>query len=748
MKIIEYRTDLIERDPVPTESLAYRCLSQEPVPEDTNYIASPWAYLINKNIPIKLPKNKAPAFTVCQHIHFEKLMPALKRAGVTLLFSPHCEYKEYAIEVRPFPHFAICGLDPAPTKDIFYSFVGFEKSSNTREKIFNMAHPENAKIIRRNLFHFSRENDWGDLTEENQMAQKQEFQNILARSRFSLCPRGTGAGTLRFWESLQAGAIPVLLSDNLCLYDGIDWNKTIIRIPEADVEKIPTILESISKEQEDQMRANCLKAYQSSSGRDFVKCIRDYYNKTEKIGTDYGGWRIPKSFLKKDSICYCAGAGEDISFDVGIVNKHECDVHIFDPTPKAISHYEELCKRTKQGKKMPINNNPSSFYDVSLKTLSRLHWSSVGLSEENKITTFYMPKDPGHVSASIDNLQKTKDFFRGNVKRLSKIMEENNHKSIDLLKLDIEGAEYGVIDTIIEDGIRVGVLCLEFHNNRKTKKYIRKLIDNGFSIINKEKNVLTLFKPKIKLYSFYTPSHKKMLNEYFLPSLKDDYEIILEECDQQCRPATFMENGWMETMVKKVDLIIKGIRENWGRIFIHSDVDMQFFNKTEPAILKLIKNKDMAIQRESPSGTVCPGFLAIRGNEKTLRLWRKIRDRLISNAGKKNDQDILNDILILENMLFPAKVLRKLNIKSRSIYPNTYGVKWTYLPDTFFSTGISSGKLWYPGDKVDIPKDIVIHHANWTEGADNKIALLNEVRSKVDLGEEPLGCDNHKAGIQ
>ena len=41
----------------------------------------------------------------------------------------------------------------------------------------------------------------------------------------------------------------------------------------------------------------------------------------EKIGTDYGGWYIPTSLLDSDSICYCVGCGEDISFDLGLIVK-------------------------------------------------------------------------------------------------------------------------------------------------------------------------------------------------------------------------------------------------------------------------------------------------------------------------------------------------------------------------------------------------------------------------------------------
>jgi len=41
-------------------------------------------------------------------------------------------------------------------------------------------------------------------------------------------------------------------------------------------------------------------------------------------------------------------------------------------------------------------------------------------------------------------------------------MRELHHGRIDLLKIDIEGAEYAVLRSLLEDGLVVKVLCVEF----------------------------------------------------------------------------------------------------------------------------------------------------------------------------------------------------------------------------------------------------------------------------------------------
>jgi hypothetical protein len=54
------------------------------------------------------------------------------------------------------------------------------------------------------------------------------------------------------------------------------------------------------------------------------------------LGTEYGGWTFNPELLGPDSVVYCAGIGEDISFDLGLIARFGVTVHAFDPTPKSI----------------------------------------------------------------------------------------------------------------------------------------------------------------------------------------------------------------------------------------------------------------------------------------------------------------------------------------------------------------------------------------------------------------------------
>ncbi len=220
---------------------------------------------------------------------------------------------------------------------------------------------------------------------------------------------------------------------------------------------------------------------------------------------------------------------------------------------------------------------------------------------------------------------------------------------------------------------------------------------------------------KIRLYAIYTPSHAILKDNYFLPSIQDDFELIVEAVEQTSPSATFMSQGWTKTTIKKVELIIRAIKENWGSVFIFSDVDIQFFAPIQDILLFLIKDNDIIMQKNNPEGVLCTGFFMCLGNEKTLRLWTDVKQLMEENS-EYSDQITFNKCI------------------KRNSKKNPYDIKWAYLPDIFFGAGTligHTGYSWSPGKTLPIPKGIVMHHANWTKGIKNKIAQLEYVKKTV-----------------
>lgn len=286
--VLKY-TGLFWQYPVITEKQFYVQNKKNP-----NYCGIPWATCIDKNVDTNtllkflLPYCKHKHYyTCCQHIHFRKLIPLMKILGITTLYTPHKikgENSINGIKIIACPLYAV-NIEDLYRNKLFknidyetierpylYSFVGGYQPNNylsdIRQKIFSMSKHKTAKITNTGSWHFNNhvysvQQNAKETLNENEITQKKtnNYNNILLKSRYSLCPSGSGPNSIRFWESLAVGSIPVLLSDTLDLPENIDWENTIVLLKENELDNLHTILENIDEEREKQMRVNCIKVY-------------------------------------------------------------------------------------------------------------------------------------------------------------------------------------------------------------------------------------------------------------------------------------------------------------------------------------------------------------------------------------------------------------------------------------------------------------------------------------------------------
>lgn len=153
----------------------------------------------------------------------------------------------------------------------------------------------------------------------------------------------------------------------------------------------------------------------------------------------YGGYMLPASLLGPDSVCYLAGVGEDISFDLGVIARFGCNVYSIDPVPRAKAHAEAAAK-----------------HEPRLTFLPFALWS------RDETLTFHAPREEGYVSQSAVNLHGTAGDFQAEARSLSSLMEEHGNDHIDLLKISAEGSEYEIVEHVVSSGIDVRVLCVEY----------------------------------------------------------------------------------------------------------------------------------------------------------------------------------------------------------------------------------------------------------------------------------------------
>ena len=224
----------------------------------------------------------------------------------------------------------------------------------------------------------------------------------------------------------------------------------------------------------------------------------------EKIGTDYGGWLIPKNIsLNENSIVYSGGAGEDISFDLKLQDKYNCWIIIIDPTKRAVKHYEEVQQFYKD-KNFKFTGNIQKDYIENIKNLNinfnKIKFLDIGLYNKKDLLKFYKQDNSNYVSQSLENNMFGNNYDVVKVDTIKNIMNELNHNNIDLLKLDIEGSECDVLDKMLDDNILPKYLCIEFDLllkkkdfNKKTEKIVDRLETLGYKIL-KNDNLNITFK--------------------------------------------------------------------------------------------------------------------------------------------------------------------------------------------------------------------------------------------------------------
>ena len=175
-----------------------------------------------------------------------------------------------------------------------------------------------------------------------------------------------------------------------------------------------------------------------------------------------------------------------MSFDIALADRFGSQVWSYDPTPRALLHMSELRDKLADGQKMSVSGTDQN-YEADKAVLEKWHFGPVGIWSRDEIVRFYALANEQHVSHSILNLQETETYFEADCRTLASLMSANGHTHIDLLKIDIEGAEYEVIANLRQDGIRPRILCVEFdegHNplDSEAGKRIEKSIHDIYAM--------------------------------------------------------------------------------------------------------------------------------------------------------------------------------------------------------------------------------------------------------------------------
>jgi hypothetical protein len=230
-------------------------------------------------------------FTVCLHESFVLYLDLFKLLGIKYIFSSQktkddqfviihngvktsynlteienkYDVKIIPFSLHPYQNSENMELNPIHQRKYVTNFIGqYDKRyyiSDIRQKIFDIfADFTDCYIRKRTSWHYETV-VYGNAA--NADTQKEiEYKQLLNESIFSLCPSGSGANTIRFWECLSFGTIPILLADTLELPNiRDDWNKYIIIWEEDNIENLYDFLKNLNIDKIGEMSENCLALY-------------------------------------------------------------------------------------------------------------------------------------------------------------------------------------------------------------------------------------------------------------------------------------------------------------------------------------------------------------------------------------------------------------------------------------------------------------------------------------------------------
>jgi hypothetical protein len=209
--------------------------------------------------------------TVCQHIHWADQIDTWEGLGITDVWLSHCPagdtpHRGSPLRLHPWSLYAVNVEDPdrrvglaigkpVEKRELLASFIGAHMPhylSDVRLQLAALAQQPGFVVRVNDVWHFE------DVVYGRQIAGQSSatttadesvatYNRALCDSVFSLCPSGAGLNTLRLWESLAAGAIPVLFGERPRLPGegtaaAATWDRILVQVPEDRIADLPVIL--------------------------------------------------------------------------------------------------------------------------------------------------------------------------------------------------------------------------------------------------------------------------------------------------------------------------------------------------------------------------------------------------------------------------------------------------------------------------------------------------------------------------
>lgn len=156
----------------------------------------------------------------------------------------------------------------------------------------------------------------------------------------------------------------------------------------------------------------------------------------------YGNYSLVERLVPDEPVVFSLGVGEDVRFDLALIERHNAAIHLFDPTPRSARYVE----------------NHSN--------LDRAKFNQIAIADFDGVLDVYIDDFQDSLesttSVSVVSRNSAASSLQVPCKTIRTTMREKGICHIDILKIDVEGAGVAILEGLLDAEVYPTQIAGEF----------------------------------------------------------------------------------------------------------------------------------------------------------------------------------------------------------------------------------------------------------------------------------------------